>query len=107
MQGRNKSSTQIGDRDFIDFIYVAAKTNKNNMTVVMRALRITATYLNDYQLAKGPLSHSFLTNRQRMAFNTARIITPTSAKIARYILAMPTAPKIRQAALTPKAMVMF
>lgn len=50
MQGRNKGSTQIGDRDFIDFIYEAAKTNKNNMTVVMRALRITATYLNDHQL---------------------------------------------------------
>ena len=58
---------------------------------------------------KGPLlpSHSFLTNRQRMAFSTARIITPTSAKMARYILAMPTAPKIRQANLTPRAMVMF
>ena len=51
LQGRNKSSTQIGDRDFIDFIYEAAKTNKNNMTVVMRALRITAAYLNDHQLA--------------------------------------------------------
>ena len=45
IQGRNKSRTQISDRDFIDFIYEAAKTNKNNMTVVVRALRITATYL--------------------------------------------------------------
>lgn len=51
IQERNKGSTQIGDRDFIDFIYEAAKTNKNNMTVVMRALRIAATYLNDHQLA--------------------------------------------------------
>ena len=51
VQAGNKSSTQIGDRDFIDFIYEAAKTNKNNMTIVMRALRITATYLNDHQLA--------------------------------------------------------
>ena len=51
IQGRNKGSTQVGDRDFIDFIYEAAKTNKNNMTVVMRALRITATYLNNHQLA--------------------------------------------------------
>lgn len=35
IQERNKSSTQICDRDFIDFINEAAKTNKNNMTVVM------------------------------------------------------------------------
>ncbi len=53
------------------------------------------------------LYHSFLTNRQRMALSTARIITPTSAKIARYILAMPTAPSTRQANLTPSAMTMF
>lgn len=52
IQERNESSTQIGNKDFIDFIYEAAKTNKNNMTIVMRALRIIATYLNDNQLAQ-------------------------------------------------------
>ncbi len=52
IQGRNKGEAQIDDRDFIDFIYEAAKTNKNNMTIVMRALRITAEYLNEHQLAK-------------------------------------------------------
>lgn len=52
IQEGNKGSAQIGDRDFIDFIYEAAKTNRNNMTVVMRALRIVATYLNNHQLAK-------------------------------------------------------
>ncbi len=53
------------------------------------------------------LPYNFFTNRQRIAFRTARIITPTSAKIARYILAMPTAPNIRQANLTPRASVIF
>lgn len=30
IQERNKGSTQIGDRDFINFIYEASKTNKNS-----------------------------------------------------------------------------
>ena len=37
---------------------------------------------------------NFFTNNARIAFNTARIITPTSAKIASHILAIPTAPRI-------------
>lgn len=52
VQERHKGIAQVNNKDFVDFIYEAAKTNKNNMTVVMRALRITAAYLNDHQLAK-------------------------------------------------------
>ncbi len=54
-----------------------------------------------------PSSYSFFTNRQRIAFSTARIITPTSAKIARYIFAIPTAPNARQANFTTSAIVIF
>lgn len=53
------------------------------------------------------LSYIFFTNRQRMAFNTAIIITPTSAKIAKYILAIPTAPSARQANFTISAIEIF
>ena len=42
-------------------------------------------------------------NLAQIAFNTARIITPTSAKIASHILAIPTAPRIRQISFTPMA----
>ena len=42
-------------------------------------------------------------NLARIAFNTARIITPTSAKIASHILAISTAPRIRQISFTPMA----
>lgn len=54
-----------------------------------------------------PGSYRFFTNRQRIALSTARIITPTSAKIARYIFAMPIAPSARQANLTISAMAIF
>ena len=37
-----------------------------------------------------------------IAFSTAKIKTPTSAKIANHIFAIPTAPRIRQATLMPK-----
>ena len=53
------------------------------------------------------LPYSFFTNRQRIAFSTARIITPTSAKIARYIFAIPTAPNARQANFTTSAIEIF
>ena len=50
---------------------------------------------------------NFFTNNARIAFNTARIITPTSAKIAIHILAIPTAPRIRQISFTPMATEIF
>ena len=53
------------------------------------------------------ISQSFLTNRQRIAFSTARTITPTSAKMARYIFAMPNAPSTRQINLISSANTMF
>ena len=43
----------------------------------------------------------------RMAFNTARTITPTSAKMASHILAIPNAPKSRQSNFTPNANQIF
>ena len=47
--------------------------------------------------------YSFFTFRARIALSTAIIITPTSAKIAAHIFAMPSAPRIRQTTLTPIA----
>ena len=38
----------------------------------------------------------FFVNMARMAFRTARTMTPTSAKIASHMLAIPTAPSTRQ-----------
>ena len=52
-------------------------------------------------------NYSLFTNNARIAFNTARIITPTSAKIASHILAIPTAPRIRQISFTPMATEIF
>ena len=37
-----------------------------------------------------------------MAFSTARTMTPTSAKTASHIFAMPSAPRARQASFTPR-----
>lgn len=51
--------------------------------------------------------HLSLTFRQRMAFNTASTITPTSAKIASHMPAYPRAPRIRQIALTARANTIF
>lgn len=45
----------------------------------------------------------FFTNSARIAFTTAMTITPTSAKIAIHILAMPRAPSSRQISLIPMA----
>ena len=53
------------------------------------------------------LCQSFWTNRARMALSTARIITPTSAKMASHILATPSATSSRQPSLTPMAKTMF
>ena len=51
--------------------------------------------------------HSFSTKRARIALRTARIMTPTSAKMASHILADPRATSTRQASLTPIAKTMF
>ena len=50
-----------------------------------------------------PVSYKFFTNNVRTAFNTARIITPTSAKMATHMFAIPKAPRIRQRILMPIA----
>ena len=47
---RRKEITQIREEDFLDFIHEAAKTNQNNMDIVIRALKFTADYLNTSQL---------------------------------------------------------
>ena len=60
-----------------------------------------------YRGPAGFVSHSLRTNRARMALRMARIITPTSAKMASHILAMPTAPRAIQANLTVRAKAMF
>ena len=51
--------------------------------------------------------YNFFTNSARIALSTAMIITPTSAKIASHILAIPTAPSMRQISLMPMANQMF
>lgn len=43
----------------------------------------------------------------RMEFKTAKSMTPTSAKIASQILAIPNAPIIKKMILIPKAKIMF
>lgn len=52
-------------------------------------------------------SQSFFTNNARIAFRTARIITPTSAKMASHMSANPSAPRARQISLIPIAKTMF
>ena len=52
-------------------------------------------------------SYSPLTNRARMAFKTARIMTPTSANTASHMLAKPRATRARQISLMPMAKMMF
>lgn len=52
IENRRKEITQISDKDFLDFIHAAAKTNQNNMNIVIRALKFTADYLNASQLTK-------------------------------------------------------
>lgn len=52
IENRRKEITQISDKDFLDFIHAAAKTNQNNMNIVIRALKFTADYLNVSQLTK-------------------------------------------------------
>lgn len=52
IQGYKADTTLISSKEFVDFIYEAAKTNGNNMDTVIRALRIVATYLIDHQLAE-------------------------------------------------------
>ena len=49
---RHKSISEITDRDFIEFIPVIAKTNPNNMSCVIRALRYLIQYLNTHNIAK-------------------------------------------------------
>ena len=58
-------------------------------------------------LSKIKQNYSLWTNKARIAFKTARIITPTSAKIASHILAMPMAPNARQINFTPMAKTIF
>ncbi len=70
---------------------------------VSQRRNITSAKMSDSEI----ITYSFFTNRQRIAFSTARIITPTSAKIARYIFAIPTAPNARQANFTTSAIVIF
>ena len=48
-------------------------------------------------------SHTRFTARHRIAFSTQRTITPTSAKIASHMFAIPSAPSSRQISFTPIA----
>ena len=52
IESRNKKITQIKDKDILDFICEAAKTNQNNMGMVLRAMKFTVSYLNASQLAE-------------------------------------------------------
>ena len=53
------------------------------------------------------LHQRFFTASARMAFKTARIITPTSAKTASHMFANPRAMSTRQSSLMPMATAMF
>lgn len=49
---RHNDINKICDKDILNFIPEAAKRNKNNMSVVIRALKYTAKYLTDNGLAE-------------------------------------------------------
>ena len=49
------------------------------------------------------IAYKFFTYNVRIAFSTAITITPTSAKIAPHMLAIPKAPRIKQITLIPMA----
>ena len=49
---RHNDVKKICDKDILDFISEAAKKNKNNMSIVIRALKYTAKYLADNGLAE-------------------------------------------------------
>lgn len=49
---KHESIDEISDRDFIEFIPVAAKKNPHNMNCVLRSLRYLIQYLNEHGLAK-------------------------------------------------------
>lgn len=51
--------------------------------------------------------HNFSTNNALIALSTAITITPTSAKMASHIPAMPSAPSSRQISFMPIANTMF
>lgn len=52
MEERGKTAGQITERDLLDFISEAAKTNRNNMSIVMRAVKFVTEYLNSQQVTK-------------------------------------------------------
>ena len=66
----------------------------------MEAVSLSLQYENK-EILRFP--NKYLTFNARIAFNTAIIITPTSAKIANHIFAIPMAPKIKQTSLIPIA----
>lgn len=52
MEKREKTAYQITEKDLLDFISEAAKTNRNNMSIVMRAVKFVTEYLNSQQFTK-------------------------------------------------------
>lgn len=52
IESRGKSIDQISEKDLLDFISEAAKTNRNNMNIVMRAVKSVSAYLSKQQLIK-------------------------------------------------------
>lgn len=72
IEKHRKEITQIRDKDFLDFINEAAKTNQNNMNVVIRALKFTADYLNASQLTKIKIDLSLF----RPQTSPSRLIQP-------------------------------
>ena len=52
IESRGKSIDQISEKDLLDFISEAAKTNRNNMNIVMRAVKSVSAYLSKQQIIK-------------------------------------------------------
>ena len=52
IESRGKSIDQISEKDLLDFISEAAKTNRNNMNIVLRAVKSVSAYLSKQQLIK-------------------------------------------------------
>ena len=70
------------------------KQNKNPAPHRPSDSEMQSFYFTDYR---------FFTIRHLIAFSTQITMTPTSANIASHMLAMPSAPRSRQASFTPMA----
>lgn len=102
---KSSDSPSYDRRDNGDFLHPLITQNQQNpvfYTIHLDNIRI------EYRIFIFSLFYYKLCTRSaRIAFKTAMIITPTSAKIAAHIFAIPTAPNARHANLMTNANTIF